>query len=772
MDEGELLSSLLAATTASPVEEALADFEAEREGEVEWPPVGKKENNRGPIEVATDPGRALVERITNGIDAVLEDEHERHHGQPQCRSPREASSAWLGVPDNGLSDMSTRERQAVANRITVTVSPGDGREARAVEVRDLGTGIAPADFAETILSLNESNKIQKHYLAGTYGQGGSSTLAISNYTLIASRRGDSPAVGFTVVKFLDLPPELFKTGSYVYLTVRGSVPTVELPLDAFPAGTLVKHYGYDLSQYSSPLGPNSVYGLLNTVLFDPVVPVWLNSEVHGYRRVIKGSRNALNGAVDEGDENRRGPTLSHHVPLFYVSLGEFGRIGFEYWVLEPPSRETRSPSKSFVNSTRPIILTLNGQNHAELHQVIIRREAELPYLSQRFIGHIDCNALTPAGKRALFASTREEARRGLVLQMIHDEFLRVLRSDDELARLNAEASEARLRERDESAMEEMRREVAKLLRIHGIELGQTLARLAGGTGTAAAASTRRTVTRRRPEPLEVHEPPTYVRLIWDEDAAVRFYPGQRRYLRIETDANSTYHNADDPASSRFNFIITGEGLTVRGSTPLRGGRMRAILECTPQAEIGSGGNFRVELTRPGLPTLSDQRDISVAEPPQTQRGRQTLTLPPFDVRPVEGPEDTQWAVLGWPEDIESVASSAEMEEGMLVVYYSTVFPKFAHQRAQLEQRNPELAASFTKRYGIWLAAHSLLLHQDQQTAQEAIEGTPGDENQEFTEEEERQERVRMATMAALFAGREVAMGAVAAEAETAAAAAE
>ena len=33
---------------------------------------------------------------------------------------------------------------------------------------------------DTILSLNESNKIQKHYLAGTYGQGGSSTFAFSS----------------------------------------------------------------------------------------------------------------------------------------------------------------------------------------------------------------------------------------------------------------------------------------------------------------------------------------------------------------------------------------------------------------------------------------------------------------------------------------------------------------------------------------------------------------------------------------------------------------
>ena len=35
--------------------------------------VGQKENNSSNIDVSSDPGRALIERITNGIDSVLED---------------------------------------------------------------------------------------------------------------------------------------------------------------------------------------------------------------------------------------------------------------------------------------------------------------------------------------------------------------------------------------------------------------------------------------------------------------------------------------------------------------------------------------------------------------------------------------------------------------------------------------------------------------------------------------------------------------------------
>src|SRR5207249_5188262 len=165
------------------------------------------------------------------------------------------------------------------------------------------------------------------YLAGTYGQGGSATFAVSRYTLIASRTAGQGTVGFTVVKFLDLPAEEYKTGHYVYLTTNGVITEADAAGLDFVPRTLARHMGYDLSRYSSPLGPTSIYGLLNEVLFDPVLPVWLDSRLHRYRRVIKGSRNALNGAVDEGDAQRRGPALSHNVRLYYVTLGEFGRIG-------------------------------------------------------------------------------------------------------------------------------------------------------------------------------------------------------------------------------------------------------------------------------------------------------------------------------------------------------------------------------------------------------------------------------------------------------------
>jgi hypothetical protein len=205
---------------------------------------------------------------------LLELEHFRHGGKPECKSPREAASAWLGVPEkDGLSGLTTKQRQDLSVKLIVRLEPGEGWQSRVLTVIDRGIGILPNQMKDTILSLNESNKIQKHYLACTYGQGGSSTFAFSKYVLIASRAAEGYELAFTVVRYLDLPPDEYKTGLYVYLVRDSRVLVVPAKDDDIEHGTIVRHFGYDLTSYTSSIGPRSVYGALQRVLFDPVAPI-------------------------------------------------------------------------------------------------------------------------------------------------------------------------------------------------------------------------------------------------------------------------------------------------------------------------------------------------------------------------------------------------------------------------------------------------------------------------------------------------------------------
>lgn len=745
MNQTELYRSLSKATRTSDVEAAIGAFEDDS-ADVQWMPVGR-ENNKGTIEASSDPGRSLIERLTNGIDAVLEDEFVRHKGQPECRSPREAANAWLGVPLAGLSDLGTRERQQLADRVRIEIESGDGQpNQRLVTIEDQGTGILAQHFPATILSLGESNKIKKRYVVGAYGQGGSSTFACSQYTLIASRFAGTSKVAYTVVRYYEPPPEdEAKVGNYVYLAQEGNVLEVELDQHDLAKGTRVKHFGYDLTKYAGSLGPGSVYGLLNSVLFDPVVPVWLADRVHGYRRVIKGSRNALRGAVDEGDDSKKGPTISHSIPMYYVDLGELGAVGIEYWVLEPYEKQ---PIRAFVDPSKPIVLTLHGQSHAEMSQLLVRREAELPYLRQRLICHVDCNRLTPGAKRSLFVSNREEARRGLVYSRIEDEVVKALKSDDELVRLNAIAREQGIQQQDQEAQKQMQSEVARLLRMQGMTV-EMVGGAVGESGSEARPSGPK-APRPKPRPIELVEPPTQLRIVWDESEPIPFFEGQSRYLRIETNAESVYHNAADPKSSRMNFIISGEDVVISGTTPLNGGRMRAIIRCAANAKVGNVGIIRVEMARVGQSALADERSYVITKPPEAKQARKAVSVPRIDPRPID-PNHPQWDVLGWrSEDPAYAASSAEMDNGVLVVWYSTIYPSYAKEFAQLEQKDPALAKSFNTRYAIWLAVHSLLLQEDPASI-DAQASMPED----MLETIERIERCRVARMSAMIAMREV-----------------
>ncbi len=754
MTNKELLEALLVAEDSTQVKAAVDRF-VEATHDARWIAVGARPNNRGVIEVSSNPGRAVVERVTNAIDAVLDAEFIAHDGKPAVGSPGEAATTWLNVPDDGLSGMTAAERRRLAKRVTVRLRSGSSPDKRVIEIHDRGIGLSAEQMPTTILSLNESNKVQKLHQAGTYGQGGSATFAAAEYSLIVSRRPAEPESAFTVVHFEPPPADQIKGGSYVFLVVSDTVPAAET--EQFDSsGTLCCHYGYDLTKFPSPLGPNSVYGLLQQVLFDPVLPIWFENKVHNYNRVIKGSRNALNGAVDEGDDDSS--KLSHHMNMFYVSLGDFGRVGIEYWVLDRGDKKNKRPSAAYVDPHKPIILTLNGQNQAEMGIRLVRKDADLPYLAQRLICHVDCNSLSAPALRGLFSSNREEARAGNIHAILEREVVAALKSDDDLSRLNAEARDKKYDEADEEASITMRKEVAKLLRLQGFEVTTEAGATRGQGAAGDRASGRRGRGRQMPPPVELHEPPTYIKILWPQNELIGMHPGQRRYVRIETDANSKYHDPKNPVTSGVNIALIGDGIRQAGTTALSGGRMRVLVTCDDTVHIGSEGSVTVELKIPGRPTLSDSRQIVISDPPPSRMAQQRIVMPPFDVRAVEGPDDEMWATLAWPDDPKVVASSAVHEDDKLVVYYSKVFPRFSEFFEQLKAKDAASAVSFEKRYTIWLAVHSLIIDRENQEAS-ADDSTDtqrsDDDNYEDEEARERRERCRVATLAAMMAVQEI-----------------
>jgi hypothetical protein len=714
--------------------------------------VGLRPNNRGTIDVATDPGRSVIERVTNAIDALLELEHTVHKGKPECKSPRDAAEAWLGLDRRGLGSTTPRARQALARRTVVQLEPGEGKESRIVTIRDSGIGLSAEEMPKTILSLNEGNKWQKHYLAGTFGQGGSSTFAFSKLTLLASRKYGSNTVAFTVVRYKDLPPQDYKSGHYVY------VAEVNLPLtidfdDSYPLkpqGTLVRHFGYDLTNYPSPFGERSLYGAMNRLLFDPVAPIWFENKVEGWNRGIYGSRTRLNSGSEDAEGGSK-LELAHQMPMFSVSLGEHGLIGLEYWVLLPPEKASTVPIAAYVDHRKPIVLSINGQNQSELSALLIRKDAELPYLKSRLICHIDCDGLSPGAKRALFASTREQAKEGYLLDRIREEFVSALKSDDELTRLNREAKDKSLSEADDETKKKLQKEVAKMMKLMGKAQVEVDRSSQAGTGSGRGGGGG---GGRKLEPLETREPPTFIRLLRNDDEPVPFYRGQRRWLRIETDAPSEYHSSTKLKDSKMNFLV-GEHLKLVSTTSLRGGRMRVALESAKDAALAVKGTIRVELYRSGLFPLTDEASYEIVADPKPKEKKRTTTFPDFRIIPVDGPDDESWRYISEDDtNITRHASAATLSEGVLYIYYSKQFPKFEQELQRWEGLDIQKAKSFQRRYEIWVAVHSLLMQEQEEERADA------GQSDEAADEFLRQERCRFSVVATMIASQEVKSGEV------------
>src|SRR5690606_20159198 len=147
----------------------------------QWHFVGDNPSNMSTINLASKPGRSLTERVTNAIDALLERARYAHKDAQAPESPMAAAQAWFGRPpttvNTGLYQLDEHKRGIMADLIQVVLAAGDESGKPTIDVLDRGIGIAPDEFDQTILSFHQGNKINKAYLAGAFGQGGSSTIA-------------------------------------------------------------------------------------------------------------------------------------------------------------------------------------------------------------------------------------------------------------------------------------------------------------------------------------------------------------------------------------------------------------------------------------------------------------------------------------------------------------------------------------------------------------------------------------------------------------------
>lgn len=607
---------------------------------ISWVPVGGRENNLATINISSDPAAGQIERITNGIDAILERKW-RELGKPQnIRSPREAVEEWFNIPEGRLTNFKKPKKYSdLSDNLKVTYYESDDPNRPTVDVRDYGCGIKSEDFKSSIVSLNESLKLNKHFLAGAFGQGGSTAFSFSEYAIIFSRAmkedmsDEHYPVAVTIVRFNEGDPEIDKHGKYEYMVNRdnGNPLVFGIPEVDFPIGTLVRHIAMEVGKFNSILTSptQGLYYLTHHYMFDPVFPFKIEEQrensVYETTRTVAGNHRRLTYSNYTEYQNEAKITFRN------------GQVVIKWWVLSTEGNSPQNRIKNYTLASKPIIITFNGQKQGELPNTVIKKDLMLPYLERYIIVHVNCDDLDSKSRRELFSTTRETLRNTPILDDLRELVADTLAGDDKLEVLDKERKRSYLQRDTTTSLDNVRdrlhNRVKQVIKSSG-NTGSNPGRRPPGSGG----------TGKDKEPIPVSDPPTFIEIEGSDPKEV--YPGRRFIIKFKTDANPNYFMQVDSFMAIINSMSFGR---YTGTTRVKNGYGVAYFEVDEEVEIGSTTEVTLEVRPHGYKTLSDTVNVKVVEPPKSGGSGNQSSTPNIEPHWISEGDD-YWEHNGWDEN--------------------------------------------------------------------------------------------------------------------------
>ena len=411
-----------------------------------------------------------------------------------------------------------------------------------------------------------------------------------------------------------------------------------------------------------------------------------------------------------------------------MGTGDLGRVKIKYWVADPGGRAANDVLRNWVDPDKTIIMTLDGQTHAEESRAIVtgRNGAKLWAVGRYTVVQIDCNSLDPKAKYEMFTSTREHAKETPIKKMILEELVRRLSFDTKLRDLNVQLAAADVKQSGDNE-EAISTLIKKYLKAAGINFNQITRKIEKWIEVDEEQEVR--ASKRELPPIAAVEPPTFVR--WKfAGTLLKLHPGQRYSFVFETDAAPSYWNPADQTNSKIK--VTAHGLRYVGAGEMKGGRVRCHFECPDEAVVGSKGFIQVQLEYSPGAALTNPLPVEIVEKPEPrvkspgkkdekeedEKGDLTkvikikvrkkdfteVDIPVVMPIPVKS-TDNAWVTLGWPHDRRRVGFSIRSLEGRVQLYYNAEFPPFLDLRHKMSKKS--LEEEFVRRYEMKLVLHTI-----------------------------------------------------------------
>ena len=424
----QLFTELYSAKTENDVDKVINNhpdiFKQEN-----WSPLGGNENNFGVIEnQQSNPIAALIEKITNSIDAVLMKKCLEVGINPKSgqapKSMEEAKAKFFANHEDW--DLSSKRKEQSESIQIIADGP---RLNPSLIIYDDGEGQHPEKFERTFLSLLEGNKTEIHFVQGKYNMGGSGAVVFcgkKRYQLIGSKKYDNTGrFGFTLIREHPLSKEeekVKKSTWYEYLKIDKEIPAfhakqqnLKLYNRTFTTGTIIKLYSYDLPPGSRSVISRDLNQSINEYLFEPVLPVIMVDKKERYPddRNLERDLYGLKRRLEQDD--------SRYVETYFsedFDNASFGSMKVTCYVFKTKRadrsvKETKTTIRNeFFKNNMSVLFSINGQVHGHYTSEFITRSLKLNLLKEHLLIHVDCTNMKYNFRKELFMASRDRLKDG------------------------------------------------------------------------------------------------------------------------------------------------------------------------------------------------------------------------------------------------------------------------------------------------------------------------------------------------------------------------
>lgn len=712
-----------------------------------WKPYGDNKGNFGTFEgQQKHPVPALIEKITNSIDAILMKECLMKGLNPKSREA--PSSMWkavelfYGVKDGEIGELDPKRRRELAENIQV-LAYGDDKQPSIV-VYDDGEGQNPENFENTFLSLHQNNKTNIHFVQGKYNMGSTGAVVFcgeNKYQLIASKRHphfDSDGkLGFTLVRrHLFTEKEEFEYGKatwYEYLCPESKI--LSFPIDSvdiglknrqFTSGSIVKLYSYQLPRGSRSNITLNLWRDLNQYMFKLPLPLIVFEKRDYYKgntpdKPLLGNRTRI--AIDDREKVEK--IIQYNIP----KNSNIGEVNIEAILFNKSVGHGE-----FINN-KSIVFTLNGQVHGFEGQSFISQELGFSLLKKHLLIHVDCTRIPTSVRQDLLMSNRTDLKQGPKTEKLKIEIINILRKSEHLREINEDRKNSIFQGSDSDkdlitnllSKLPVDKDVINLLRKNG-DLG--FLKTKGNKKTPTENEEQKKLNRfpsifnlkhgkngktYKAIPLD-GQGNVFLETDVEDDYLFRPHEKGQFELEILQKRNSTDKKVKIPNPTPNEVV---DVIVVQREGPTNGS-IKLIIKPTEQAQIGDEIDIKVTLSNPGkdLSCIFTVRVDEKISPSGKKENKKTETFPnlPTPQKAYENPrnkEGVSWAKLGWNgHDIVKIYSTIDNDsneilvEGIVVNMDAYVLKRFVSKNRIKQEKELKY---ITDKYFLSIYLHSLFL---------------------------------------------------------------